>query len=157
MVIIGPVALSNKYRLTGSSGKEMEEIDNVHVKCLMHKLLSSSRDSDDLAIGYHRSNEVREKELTNNKTTKGNYHVRIYSRNIFGFAEHQDNCTYGLGYKLTLQRNSDNHASSHRAGATTADNLAFGWKSFFRGCQLVCPALYSKYIESEVNVRTYWI
>ena len=27
-------------------------------------------------------------------------------------------------YKLTLQRNSDNHVLSHRAGATNADNLA---------------------------------
>ena len=27
---------------------------------------------------------------------------------IFGFAEHQERGTYGLGYKLTLTRNSDN-------------------------------------------------
>ena len=71
----------------------------------MHKLISSSRDSDDLSIGFHRSNGVRERELTNNKQTEGNYHVRIYLSDIFGFCEHQDKCTYGLGYKLTLQRN----------------------------------------------------
>ena len=29
-----------------------------------------------------------------------------------------------MDYKLTLQRNSDNHVLSHRAGATNADNLA---------------------------------
>ena len=78
LVNLGPVALFNKIRLTSSSGKEMEEIDNAHVICLLHKLTSSSRDSDDLSIGFHRSNGVRERELTINKTTKGNYHVRFF-------------------------------------------------------------------------------
>ena len=91
----------------------------------MHKLKSSSRDSDDLSIGFHRSNAIRERELTNNKTTKGNYHVRIYLKDVFGFAERQDNCSYGLGYKITLQRNSDNHVLSHPAQANNAANLAF--------------------------------
>ena len=69
------IALFSKYRLTSSSGKEIEEIDNAHVICLLHKLISSSRDSDDLSIGVHRSIEGRERKLTNNKTTKGIYHV----------------------------------------------------------------------------------
>ena len=34
--------------------------------------------------------------------------MRIYLKDIFGFAEHQGKATYGLGYKLTLTRNSDN-------------------------------------------------
>ena len=36
----------------------------------MHKLLSSSRGSDDLSIDFHRKNEAREREKRNNKTTK---------------------------------------------------------------------------------------
>ena len=28
-------------------------------------------------------------------------------QDIFGFAEHQEKATYGLGYKLTLKRNKD--------------------------------------------------
>ena len=83
--------------MASSSGKEIEESDNAHVISLMHKLRSSSRDSDELSIGFHRSIEARETALTINKTTKGNYHVRIFSKDVFGFAEHQDNCTYGLG------------------------------------------------------------
>ena len=63
--------------MTSSCGKEIEENDNALVFCLMHKIISISRDSDDLSIGFHRSNEVRKKELTNNKRNKGNYHVRI--------------------------------------------------------------------------------
>ena len=89
----------------------------------MYKTISSSRDSDDLSIGFQRSNEARERELTNDKTTKRNYHVRIYLSDIFGFCEHQHNCTYGLGCKLTLQRKIDNHVLGHRAG-TNAENLA---------------------------------
>ena len=90
----------------------------------MHKLKSSSRDSDDLSIGFHRINAVREKELTNNKTTKGNYHVRIYLKDVFGFAEHHDSFTYGLRYKLTLRRNIDNQVLSHPAQANDAANVA---------------------------------
>ena len=89
LVNLGPIAVF--HILTSSIGKEMEAIDNAHVICLMYKLISSSRDSDNLSIGFHRSNEAREKELTNNKTTKGNYHVRNYLKGVFGFAEHQVN------------------------------------------------------------------
>ena len=111
LVNLGPMAIFNNYRLTSANEKEIEEIDIAHVICLMHKLKSSSRDSDDLSIDFHPSKETR--EVTINKTTKGNYHVRIYLKDFFGFAEHQDNCSYGLVYKLTLQRISDNHVLSH--------------------------------------------
>ena len=124
LVNLGPIALFNKYRLASSSGKEIEEKDNAHVVCLKHKLLSSSRDSDDLSICFQRSNAVRERELTNNKSTYGNYHVRIYLKDVFGFAEHHDSCTYGLGNKVTLQRNSDNHVLSHPAQANDAAIVA---------------------------------
>ena len=90
----------------------------------MNELLSNSIDSDDLSIGFNRSIEARERELTHNETTKGEYHVRIYLRDIFGFAEQQDNCTHGLDYKLTLQRNSDKRGLSHPAKTNDAGNLA---------------------------------
>ena len=68
LVNLGPIALFIEHRLTSSSGKKIEEVDNAHVICLLNKLISSSRDSDDLSIIFHRSNGVRERELTNNKT-----------------------------------------------------------------------------------------
>ena len=74
----------------------------------MYKLLSSSKGSDDLSIGFDRSRDIRKRELTNNKNIQGKYHLRIYLRDIFGFAEHQETATYGLSYKLTLTRNTDN-------------------------------------------------
>ena len=51
---------------------------------------------------------VEDNMLTNNKTQKEKYHVRIYLEDVFGFSEHQLKTTYGLGYKLTLTRNSEN-------------------------------------------------
>ena len=97
IVNLGPITLFNKYRLTSSSGKEIEDTDNAHVICLMYKLISSSRDSDDLPIGFQRSSGVPERELSKNKQTKGISHVRIYLIDMFSFAEHQNKCTYGLG------------------------------------------------------------
>ena len=86
----------------------------------MHKVISSSRDSDDLSIGFHRSNGVRERELTNIKQTEGNFLVGIYLKEVFGFAERHDNCTYGLCYKLKLERDSENHVLSFLAQASDA-------------------------------------
>ena len=45
-------------------------------------------------------------------------------KDIFGFAHDQYNCTYELGYKLTLQRNGDNHVLSHPPQANGAANIA---------------------------------
>ena len=74
----------------------------------MYKLLTSSKGSDDLSIGFDRDRNRRQRELSNNKTQKGKYHVRIYLKDVFVFAEYQEKGTYGLGYKLTLTRNTDN-------------------------------------------------
>ena len=64
---------------------------------LMYKLLTSSKDSDDLSFGFDRDRNKRQRELTNNKKLKGKYHLRIYLGDVFGFAEHQKTATYGLG------------------------------------------------------------
>ena len=73
----------------------------------MYKLLTSSKGSHDLSFGLERDRNRRQRELTNNKTQKGKFHVRIYLKDVFGFAEFQEKATYGLGYKLTLTRNSE--------------------------------------------------
>ena len=67
---LGPIALINEYRLTNSSGKEVEDIDNAHVICLMYNLKSSGRNSDNLSIGFHRSIKVRQRKMTNIKKLK---------------------------------------------------------------------------------------
>ena len=74
----------------------------------MYKLLTSSKDKDDLSIGFDRNRGRRKRELSNNKSIKAKYHIRIYLKDFFGFAGHQEKGTYGLGYKLPLARNTDN-------------------------------------------------
>ena len=74
----------------------------------MYKLLTSCRDSDDLAIGFDRSRDRRKRELTNNKTQKRKLHLRIYLKDVFGFAEYQETGTFGLSYQLTLTKKTDN-------------------------------------------------
>ena len=108
LVNLGPIALFSNYKFTTSSGKHLKNIDHAHIASLMYKLLTSSRGSDDLSIVFDRDGNRRQRELTNIKTQKGKFHVRIYLKDVFGFAEYQEKATYGLGYKLTLTRNSDN-------------------------------------------------
>ena len=108
LVNLGAIALFSNYKLTTSSGKHLENIDHAHIVSLMYKLLTSSKESDDLSIGFDRDRNRRQRELSINKNIKGKYHVRIYLKDVFGFAEYQNKGTYGLGYKLTLTRNTNN-------------------------------------------------
>ena len=108
LVNLGPIALFSNYKLTTSSGKHLEKISQAHIISLMYKLLTSCKDGDDLSIGFDRNRGRRKNELTNDKSIKGKYHIRIYLKDIFGFAEHQEKGTYRLGYKLTLTGNTDN-------------------------------------------------
>ena len=117
LVNLGPVALFSKYKLTTSSGKHLEEVSHAHIVSLMYKLITTSKGCDDFSIGFDRDRTRRRNELTNNKNIKGKYHVRIYLKDVFGFAEHQEKATYGLGYKLTLTRNND-YGVLNKANAT---------------------------------------
>ena len=108
LVNLGPIALFSNYKLTTSSGKHLENIDHAHIVSLMYKLLTSSKGSDDSSIAFDRDRTRKGIEIINNKSQKEKYHVRIYLKDVFGFAEYQEKATYGLGYKLTLTRNSDN-------------------------------------------------
>ena len=89
LVNLAPIALFSIYKLTTSSGKHLENIDHSHIVSLMYKLITSSKGSDDLSIGFYRDRNRRQRELTSNKTQKGKYHVRIYLKDVFGFAEYQ--------------------------------------------------------------------
>ena len=54
--------------------------------------------------------------MTKSKNIKVKYHVRIYLKDAFGFAEQKEKGTFGLGYKLTLTRNTD-YAVSNKGNA----------------------------------------
>ena len=114
LVNLGPIALFSFYKLKTSSEKILEYIDQAHIISLMYKLLTSSRSIDDLSIGFDRDRGRRQRELTKNKNIKRKYHVRIYLKDVFGFAEQQEKGTFGLCYKLTLTRNTDNAVLNKR-------------------------------------------
>ena len=90
LVNLGSIALFSNYKLTTSSGKHLEEISLAHIVSLMYRLLSSSKGSDDLSIGFDRDRNRIKRGLTNNKNIKGKYHLRIYLKDIFGFAGYQE-------------------------------------------------------------------
>ena len=96
------------YKISTSSGKHSEGFSEAHILSLLYEIIINARDTDDLSIGFDRSRARRKQEMTNNKKVKGKYHVKNYSKAFFGFAELQEKDIYGLGYKLTLTRASDN-------------------------------------------------
>ena len=108
LVNLGPIALFSNNNLTTSSGKHLEDVSHAHIVSLMYKLITTAKDKNDLSIGFDRDRTRRRNGLTNKKNIKGKYHVRIYLQDVFGFSAHQEKATYGLGYILTLTRNSDN-------------------------------------------------
>ena len=62
----------------------------------MYKLLTSSKDGDDLLIGFNRNGGRRGSDLLE-RTRRGKLHVRIFLKGFFGFAE-QEKGTYELGH-----------------------------------------------------------
>ena len=90
LVKLGPVALFSNFKLSTSSGKHLEDISHAHLVSLMYKLITSSKDSNDLSIGFDYSRNRRRDELALNKKIKGKYHVKIMLKDVFGFAEHQE-------------------------------------------------------------------
>ena len=107
LVNLDPIALFSNFKLATSSGKHLEDISHAYIVSLMYKLLTSSKDGKDLSIGFDHSRNRRRDELALNKNLKGKYHIKIMLKDVFGFAEHPERATYGLGYKLTLTRNKD--------------------------------------------------
>ena len=96
LVNLGPIALFSNFKLTTSSGKHIEDISHVHLVSLMYKLITSSKNSDDLSIGFDRSPNRRKDELALNKSVNGKNHVRIMLKDVFGFAEGQKEQLTGL-------------------------------------------------------------
>ena len=107
MVNLGPIALFSNFKLTTSSGEHLEDVSHTHIVSLKYKLITSSKDSNDLSIGFDLSRKRRRDELAANKSVKGKFHLKFLLKDVFGFAECQEKCTYGLGYKVTLRRNKD--------------------------------------------------
>ena len=72
LVNIGPFAFFSYFKLTTSSEKHLEDICCAHIVSLTYELLTSSRGSDDLFIGFDRDHNGRRDESTRNKILKVN-------------------------------------------------------------------------------------
>ena len=128
LVNFGPISLFSEAKLTTSSGKHLEKVDNLHLISLMYKLLTSTSQTSQLLYGFEESTTIRRQELTNNKNEKGTFFVRIKLKDLFGFAD-QEKITYGLGYTLTLKRNTNNDAILRSVGVDAAKVVIkdIGW------------------------------
>ena len=82
-------------------------------------MTSTSSQTSQLLYGFEKSTTIRRQELTNNKNEKGTFFVRIKLKDLFGFAD-QEKITYGLGYTLTLKRNTNKDAILRIVGVDAA-------------------------------------
>ena len=81
LVNLGPIASSSNFKLTTSSGKHLEDIHHPHLDSLLYKLMTSSKDSEGLSIGFDRSRNRRRDQLTANKIVKGiNIFLKLCSK-----------------------------------------------------------------------------
>ena len=76
-----------------------------------------------MSIAFHRKITALEEELIIIKRTERKVKLELFLKDVSGFADHHERATYGLGYKLTLQRTSDNNVLGHEPRAH-ADNRA---------------------------------
>ena len=117
---MGPIALLSNFKLTKSSGKHLQDISHAHVVSLLYKLITSSKDSEDLSIDFDRSRNRRRDKLTTNKNVKGKYHLRILLKCFFGFSECQEKAIDGLGYRQTLSRSKGDNVIDKAVGIADA-------------------------------------
>ena len=55
----GPIASFSSFKLTTSSGKHLKNFSLAHIVSLLYKLLTSSKSSEDLFIGFDRERNRR--------------------------------------------------------------------------------------------------
>ena len=122
------ISLFSEAKVTTSSGKHLEKVDNLHLISLMYKRLTSTSQTSQLLYGFEESTTIRRQELTNNNNEKGTFFVRIKLKDLCGFAD-QEKITYGLGYTLTPKRNTNNDAILRSVGVDAAKVVIkdIGW------------------------------
>ena len=152
LIILAPIASFSNYKLTTSSDKHLENFDHAHIVSLLYKLLSSSKDSDDLALVFDRSKDRRKQELTTNETQKVKFHLRIYLKDVFGFAEYQETGTFGLFYRLTLTRNTVNAVLKKENATNNAKNKINGIE-WYDPHYIPCLEEYNK-LMNQVSKKT---
>ena len=96
----------------------------------MYKLFTSPRGYEDSSLGFAREINDRRDEFTVIKRNPGGFHGTILSKDFFGFAGHQKNATFGLGYRLPMKRNN-NDSDLSRTAATANEEAVINDISWF--------------------------
>ena len=66
VVLLGPIVLFSETKLTTTSNKHLEKVENLHVASLKDKLLSSSAGTTDLLYGFEKNDGRKRAYLTIN-------------------------------------------------------------------------------------------
>ena len=107
LVHLGPIAFFSNFKLIISSRIHLKETSHAHIVSSIHKIITTAKDSNDLSFAFERDRARRRDELARNKNIKGNIHIRTMLKDVFSFAEHQEEATYGWVYNLTLTKSKD--------------------------------------------------
>ena len=86
---------------------------NLILKCTNE--LTNRRDFDDFSIGFHHDANDRREDARSyeDDNTKRKFHFSIFLKATIGFAELQQNTTYGPRYKLKMKKDNDSYAFPH--------------------------------------------
>ena len=87
LVNLGSIALCNNLKLMTSCGKLLKGITHAERVSSRYKLITTSRDSDDLSIGFDRDRlevDYGSQELTINKKKKVNFMLQYCSKTFLG-------------------------------------------------------------------------
>ena len=77
------IALISNPKLITSSGKHLGETSHAFIVSLMFKILTSSKDGDDLSIGFIGGRNKRKEELISNKILKVNIILEFFLEKVF--------------------------------------------------------------------------
>ena len=115
-VNLGPIVLFSEILLATGCELQLKNTSYIHIICSMYKLLTSSKDGDDLSTAFDKNRKRRVSELMD-KTQRRNFHVRIFLEDNFRVAEIQENATYGVRCKMFLKRIDDGQVLHWVGGA----------------------------------------
>ena len=110
LVNYGMMALFSSIKLATSGGRTFEYIDHCHPNLLMYKLLTST--DDEYESDFVRNQGNRDSQLKGDHIAaqRGHMYMMIKMSDLFGFINDLEKIIYGLGFKLILNRNSNDRA-----------------------------------------------
>ena len=94
--------------------------------------------------------------MTNNRTIKGNLHVRNFLKIVSVLQKITLIVHTAWVINYTLQKNSDNYVLGHRAGATNADNLALAGRVIIEDLSWYVPH-YTRNISNQKLILGHFV